>query len=272
MIIAGFSNSKRLAKSIAQKLNLDYEDLKVVDTHEGEIHVKFKHNIKNQKVVLVQSLYPYPNYSLFEVLFAASAARDLKAKEIIYVAPYIAYLKEESRSEKGECIGSKVIGDLLSRHVDAVVAVEPHFSQHSIKGFFSIPFYKLNCSELLREYVLKNLKDFEIIGVGEKAKLLAKHIKTDALRYNKEDKLEGFEDKDVVVVDDTISSGKTMLGNLGNLKANKIYVLGVHGLFTGDAYKNLNNNVEKIVTTNTVYHETNELDVSGLIAGKLMEL
>ncbi|MAG45282.1 MAG: hypothetical protein CMH63_00730 [Nanoarchaeota archaeon] len=272
MIIVGLSNSKRLAKRIAQKLNLDYEDLEILDTHEGEIHVKFKHKLENQKVVLVQSLYPHPNYSLFEVLFAASAARDLKAKEVIYVAPYMAYLKKDSRVERGEGIGGKIIGDLLSRHVDSVMAVELYFSQHSIKGFFSVPFYKLNCSELLREYVLKNLEDVEVIGVGDKAKLLARHIKKDALSYNKGDKLEGFEDKDVVVVDNTISSGKTMLENLKNLKANKVYLLGVHGLFTGDAYKNLNEKVEKVVTTNTVYHETNDLDVSGLIARKLMEL
>ena len=81
------SNSKPLAEKIARKLNVDYDDLFLRDSDDGELHVKFNHDVKGKKIVLVQSLFPYPNHSLFEVMYAASAARDLGAGKIIYVAP-----------------------------------------------------------------------------------------------------------------------------------------------------------------------------------------
>ena len=273
MIIVGLSNSKVLAKKIAQKLNLDYENLEVRDSHEGEIHVKFKNNFKDNKVVLIQSLYPHPNYSLFEVLFAAGTARDLGAKEVIYVAPYLGYLREDNRKEKGECVGSKVIGDILSRNVDSIVTVEPHFHQHSkLKEIFSVPLHKLECGEVLRSYVSKNFKDYEVVGVGERAKVLAKHMSSDFKHFEKGNLKESFEGKKIVFVDDIISSGGSMLKNLEKVNADEVQLLTVHGLFVGDAYNNLKSKVKKIVSSNTLDHESNGLDISGLIAGKLMEI
>ena len=271
MIIVGLSNSKKLARKIAQKLNLDYEDLNVRDSYDGEIHVRFKNKLENQKVVLVQSLYPHPNYSLFEVLFSASVLRDLGAKEVIYVAPYLAYLREDNRKEKGECVSSKVLGDLLSRNVDCVISVEPHFHQYSeIKKLFSIPLYKLDCNELLRSYVAKNFKGCEVIGVGEKAKVLVKHVSSDSKVFEK-GKV-NFEGERVMAIDDMVSSGKSMMQTLDRIKAHKIYLMTVHGLFVGDAYERLKERVDGIVSSNTLTHESNEIDVSDLIARRLMEL
>ena len=271
MIIVGLSNSKELAEKIARKLNVDYDDLRLKDSADGELHVKFNHELKNQKVVLVQSLYPYPNHSLFEVLYAASSARNLGAKEIIYAAPYMAFFREDSRKEKFECIQQNSVCDLLSRNVDKIVSVEPHLHQHNLSGkLFSIPFYNLKCGELLRKYVKENFPDCKVIGFGERAWKLAKHADSSAACYNKGEKIE-YQDE-VLLVDDIISTGKSMLNNIKNLKADKINILAVHGLFNEDSYEKLREKANKIVSCNTVMHETNKIDISNLIAGKLMEI
>ena len=273
MIILGLENSKKLARKISQKLNMDYDDVDFRKFSDGEIHVKFKHNLKDKKVVIIQSLYPDINKSLFEVLFTASAVRDLGASKIIYVAPYLAYLREDSRNEKGECVSHNVVSDLLNRNVDEIVTVEPHLHQHNnIKKLFSIPFHRLDANELLRDYVKKNFSNFEVVGVGERAKVLAKHANFNSVVYDKNDKMHDFENHNVLVVDDIIRSGETMKRTLSSLKSNKTCLLTVHGLFVGDAYKNLLKNTHKIISFNTVEHESNQIDVSGLIAGKLMEL
>ncbi len=88
MIIIGCSNSKKLAQKTANILRVSYSDLEVKNSHNGEMHVKFNNNIKNQAVLLFQSLYPNPNHSLLELLFAAETAKDLEAKKIILVIPY----------------------------------------------------------------------------------------------------------------------------------------------------------------------------------------
>ena len=270
MIIAGLTNSKSLAKKIATRLNVDYDDLFLRDSSDGELHVKFNSDVKGKKVVLVQSLYPYPNHSLFEVLYAASAARDLGAREIIYVAPYIAFFREEDRKEKGECVQRNIVIDLLNRNVDSIVSVEPHLHQHDFLGRFSVPFYRLECNELLRRYVKENFLGCRVVGFGERAWKLAKHVDKNAALYEKGESAEY--EGDILVVDDMISSGKSIMDNLGNLKADRINVLAVHGLFNGDSFLRLRKKADRIVSCNTVEHESNKIDVSSLIAGKLMEL
>ena len=270
MIIAGMSNSKDLAEKIARRLNVDYDDLILRDSPDGELHVKFNCDVKGKKVALVQSLYPYPNHSFFEVVYAASAARDLGAKEIIYVAPYIAFFREDNRMEKGECVQQNIAADLLNRNIDAVLSVEPHVHQYNLLGKFSIPFYKLECNDLLRKHVKDNFSGCKIIGFGERAWKLAKHVDKNAALYKKGDEVE-YDDK-VLIVDDIIASGNSMMANLENLKADKVNVLAVHGLFNGDSFLRLKQRTNKIISCNTVQHESNKIDVSSLIAGKLMEI
>ena len=89
MIIVGCSNSRKLAKDIANKLNFNYQDLSLEDFPDGEMHLKFKGQIKNKTIVLVQSFYPNPNHSLIEVMFAASNARDLGASKVILIARWV---------------------------------------------------------------------------------------------------------------------------------------------------------------------------------------
>ncbi|MBS3150876.1 ribose-phosphate diphosphokinase [Candidatus Woesearchaeota archaeon] len=277
MIIAGMSNSKDLAEKIARRLNVDYDDLILRDFSDGELHVKFNCDVKGKKVALVQSLYPYPNHSFFEVMYAASAARDLGAKEIIYVAPYIAFFREDNRKVGGECVQQNIVADLLNRNVDAVLSVEPHLHQHNLPGKFSIPFYRLECNEALRKYARDNFSGCKIVGFGERAWKLAKHVDKNAALYEKgnhgnvnEDKIEYGDN--VLIVDDIIASGNSMMANIANLKCKKINVLAVHGLFNGDSFLRLKGIAERIVSCNTVRHESNKIDVSGLIAGKLMEI
>ncbi len=271
MIIVGMNNSKHLAERIARKLNVDYDDLFLRDSDDGELHVKFNHDVKGKKIVLVQSLYPYPNHSLFEAMYAASAARDLGAKEIIYVAPYLAFFREDNRKSKGECVQQNVVADLLNRNVDAVITVEPHIHQHNFPGkLFSVPFYRLECNELLRRYVKENFSDCKVLGFGERGWKLAKHVDKNAALYKKGEPAEY--DEKVLIVDDIIASGNSMMNNVENLKADKINVLVVHGLFNNGSFSKLKNHAERIVSCNTIEHESNNIDVSGLIAGKLMEL
>ena len=271
MIIAGLSNSKHLAERIASKLNVDYDDLLLRDSPDGELHVKFNSDVKGKKIALVQSLYPYPNHALFEVIYAASAARDLGAKEIIYIAPYLAFFREDSRKSRGECVQQNIVADLLSRSVDAVISVEPHLHQHNFSGkLFSVPFYRLECNELLRKYVKENFSGCKVLGFGERGWKLAKHVDKNAALYKKGETAE-YREK-VLIVDDIIASGNSMMNNVENLKADKINVLVVHGLFNNGSYSKLKNHVERIVSCNTIEHESNNIDVGSLIAGKLMEI
>jgi ribose-phosphate pyrophosphokinase len=73
-----------------------------------------------------------------------------------------------------------------------------------------------------------------------------------------------------VLFDDIISTGHTMIETIRHLREAGMkppVVVGVHGILAEDAEKRLlEAGAERIVTTNTVAHETNQIDLSGPVA------
>jgi ribose-phosphate pyrophosphokinase len=71
-------------------------------------------------------------------------------------------------------------------------------------------------------------------------------------------------------VDDIVSTARTMIETVGHLMYAAMrppVCIAVHGLFAGDAYPELlNAGASRVVTSNTIAHETNAIDVTGLLA------
>jgi ribose-phosphate pyrophosphokinase len=77
------------------------------------------------EVRILRSLHA-PNEKLVELILAARAARELGAREVTLIAPYLAYMRQDSAFRPGEVVSQKVIGRLLADLFDAVVTVDPH--------------------------------------------------------------------------------------------------------------------------------------------------
>ena len=276
MIIIGLNNSKQLARDIAKKLNIDYFDIETKFSNDEEIHFKFKKDVKDKKVFLVQSFYPNPNNALMEVLFAASHARDLKAKEVILIAPYLSHLREEFRKEKYECTSIRLLGDILSNSVDSLIVVDPHVQD--LKKYFSIPVHVLSSSDLIKNYIKKNYDDVVVVGADENSRnLVAKmNLKNVILKKKRKDELnvsfsKGFnlKDKNVVIVDDMAITGTTLKECVKYLGlSNNVECVVVHPLITKYGIEELKK-YSKLASCNSITNETNKIDLSGLIAGKI---
>ena len=76
-----------------------------------------------------------------------------------------------------------------------------------------------------------------------------------------------------MIVDDIISTGHTIAEAAKKIKlrrANSITAIGVHGLLVEEAVTKLKlAGVDKIVTTNCIKHNTNEIDVNNLLVEEL---
>jgi ribose-phosphate pyrophosphokinase len=74
-----------------------------------------------------------------------------------------------------------------------------------------------------------------------------------------------------VLVDDIISTARTMIETIGHLKEAQMQppiCIGIHAVFAPGAYEALRSaGVSRIVTTNTIPHETNVIDIVPLLAG-----
>lgn len=287
MIIIGCSGGAHLSGKIAKKLKVPYSNLKVKRFPDNEMGIRFMSNIRGKDIALVQSFYGNINDCVVEVLFAAETARELGAKKIFLVAPYLPYMRKDKRYESGECISCKAISGIISKYFDKVFIVDPHLHGNiKLSNLFSIKAKQLTSSPYIIDYIRKYIKNPLIVG-PDKGSLEMVKIAADKLRCNyvitDKKRISGrkvkvrskkisLNDRNIVFVDDIISTGNTILECTKSLKkigVKKFYCVAVHGIFVEKALEKLRKANVKVVTTNTIPSKVSKIDVSQLIAKAL---
>jgi ribose-phosphate pyrophosphokinase len=282
MIIIGCSSSTELAKKIARKLRKPYYELKVGTFPDGETYIKFASEVKGRTVVLVQTLNN-PNEKLIEILFAAYTAQDLGAKKIILVTPYLAYMRQDKRFHSGEAVSNRIIARLFNIF-DEIITIDPHLHRiKHLRDIFHMKAYALTASPLLANYIKKNIKKSVVIGPDEESYQWAEKVAQKAgvpvtvlkkKRYSsKKVKIilhqpELVKGRNVVIVDDIISTGHTMVETIRQAKAHgarSVCCLTVHGIYADNALPKLKKLGAKVISTNTIQSETSRIDVSDLV-------
>ncbi len=285
MIITSCGNSVPIAKALAKKLNAAYSPLTISTFPDGDTYLKYNTSVKGKKVVIVHSFQPDSEKSLYRVIFAAETAKDLGAKKVILVAPYLAFMRQDKRFHTGEAISSQIMAKHLNCCLDKIMTIDPHLHRYkSLNDIFTISAVKLTANQLIGQYIKKNVKNSVIIGpdwesyqwagaiakevgcehtVLEKTRFSSRHVTS---RMIKPVVLQG---KDVVIVDDIISTGHTMIEALKKARAQKarsVIAIGVHGLFAENGLQKMKKaGFDQIITSNCIEHATNEIDVTSLL-------
>ncbi len=288
MIIIGCSKGKHLAKKIAALIKKPYSELLVEKFPDNELNLRFKIDVKNKKVVLVQSFYGDINDLIVEVLFAADTARDLKAKSVSLVAPYFPYLRHDERFNPGEAVSLRVIADIINKFFDEIFIIDPHLHREKTLGhIFKINAHKLSACSLIADYIKNKNKNPVIIGpdwesykwaekvasycncksyILEKKRISSRKV---VIKFNKKVDLK---DKNIVIVDDIISTGHTILQaekHLRKFGVKTITCICIHGIFSENALQKLNNAKINVISTNTIPSVKSKIDVTDIIAERL---
>ena len=284
MLIA-CSHGKHVAKKMASLLKKEYSELKTRKFPDGELYVRLPHDVKGKKVILVQSFYGEINDCVLEVIFAAYTARELGARRITLVAPCFPYFRQDERFRAGETISIEAMGKLMERYLDEIIVMDPHLHRKTgLSQVFSIAAKKLTANEAIGDYIRKNLRKSVIIGpdwesykwaekIGErigyeyhilhKKRWSSRKVK---VFFRKGVELKG---KKVVIVDDIISSGHTILETIKSLKAlgiKSITVICVHGIFAEGSLQKLQRTGAKIISCNTIPSSVAKIDISRALA------
>ena len=274
---------------MAAKLKAKYSPLTISAFPDGDTYLKYNTNVKGKTVIIVQSFQPRPEMSLFDIVFAAETAKDLGAKKIVLVAPYLAYMRQDKRFNPGEAVSSKIMAKLLNNSVNKIITIDTHLHRYrSMKEVFTVPAKNLTANFLIADFVKKKYQNAVILGPDwesyQWAEAIAKHIGVESTvlektRYSsrhvtsKMIKPVELQGKTVVIVDDIISTGHTVAEAAKKAKAagaKKIVAIGVHGLFVENAISKLKKaGVSEVVTTNCIEHKTNKIDVTGLLVEEL---
>jgi ribose-phosphate pyrophosphokinase len=281
--------SEGLAKKLAKKIKGKYVKSKVRVFPDGESKITLSSKPKKGKIVVVQSTYPPVDSNLIQALSLISKARQYSSN-VTAVIPYMGYARQDREFLSGEIVTMKVIATLIkAAGASKIIVVDIH-SKIALKQFKISSKNVSAVPQLVKFFKKMKLVDPLIVspdlGGTSRAKKFAKHfgIKYIALKKQRDKKtgkvviktsnLKIVKGRDLILVDDMISSGGSIIKATEFLKKQKckrVFVSCTHALLVGDAEKRIKRaGVSKIVSTNTIPGTTSKVDVSNIIAKTLM--
>lgn len=287
--VIGGNASQDLAKRLARKLKATYVNAELRTFPDGENKVTLSARPKNGRIVVVQSTYPPVDSNLFQCLSLISKAKQFSS-EVVVVVPYMGYARQDKEFLPGEIISIQIIAKLFkAAGATKMIVVDIH-SMVGLKHF-KIPAFNISAVPELAKFFKKlKLKNPLVVSPDEggkkRAKEFAELLRSDyTFLKKKRDRKTGkvkiistnlkqVVGRDIILVDDMISSGGSIIKATEFLKKQKcsqVFVSCTHALLVGDAKKRIKKvGVSKIISTNTVPGSTSKVDISNIIAEKLV--
>lgn len=282
--------SKNIAEQVIKHGDYEMGAMEIRRFPDEEVYVRLLSDVRDRKVILIATL-DRVDEKLLSLIFSAQMIKELGASEVGLIAPYLSYMRQDERFKEGEGITSKYFGKLLSSYFDWMITIDPHLHRrHSMDEIYTMPVAVLHAIEPITKWIKKNVPAPFMMGpdqesiqwVGEIAKNLdvpfvvaEKTRKGDREIETLIPRLDHYKNLTPVLVDDIISTGKTMLSTISQLKALGMkppICIGVHAVFAEGAYDELCQSGAKVVTTNTIEHMSNQIDVSSVIVKYILSL
>lgn len=288
MIVIPGPASQELGQKIAELLKTKVVPVEFKRFPDGESYIRFDGKIETEDVIIVQTTSSPQNENFLQLFLMADNAKDMKARTITAVVPYLAYSRQDKRFRSGEAFSIKTIVTLLEAcGVHGIITVNVHNPE--ILKAFRIRFDDLSAISLLAEHFKDQGFDGAFsLSLGKKARAVAaeaNNVLNGGHGYieTRRDRLTGkvtverktlpVKGKDVIIFDDIISSGGTMIKAIEWVReqgAKSVYAACVHPLLVGDAKdKIMKSGADGIVGTDCVPSTVSLVSVAPLIAKAL---
>lgn len=232
--------------------------------------------LEGKEVAVYHRLYPNQNTCLIQALLVAEALKG--AKYIELVAPYLPYSRQDKIWLEGEIKSAEAVMAMLKNAgYSRITTFDCHFLKK--EGEFEYGGMKIRNITLSRhliEHAKKRLGDgFEVIGPDAGANYMSngkamKKVRGDYgeghIVYRDVERMEiDFEvrGKNILIIDDMISTGSTMMKAIENLRKNgagKIALAATHGFFLKDSLRKLGQLSDCIFTSNTIPSGVSEVN------------
>lgn len=286
-VLIAFPELESMGVDLAARLQARLAPLGWRRFPDGESLVTLDPDLSGADVVLLAGLRS-PDSVALALRFASETAREFGARSVGLVAPYLPYMRQDTRFHPGEAISAPIFARFVQQSVDWLVTVDPHLHRNPrLAGLFSIPTRNVAAAPAMAAWVQANVPNAILIGpdsesaqwVGDIAaraqvpfQVLAKIRDGDrAVRVSLPDTV-AAQGRTPVVVDDIVSSGHTMIETLKHLAALGLPAatcLVTHAVFSEDAYERLlAAGAERVVSTDTIPHPAcNAIAMAPLLAG-----
>jgi ribose-phosphate pyrophosphokinase len=260
-----------LAEEICKDLGVPLQPATVRRFATDCLEVQLQSNCRERDVFLIQPLVPPVQENLVELLLMLDAARGASAARVTAVIPYYAYARSDKKAKPRVSMGGRLVADLLvTAGANRVLTMTLHAPQ--VHGFFSVPVDHLHAlREIAAHFRSRDLAGAVVVspdlGNAKSAADLARRLglpvaagakqRLDDSRVLISSIIGDVAGRDVIVLDDEIARGSTVLEMLDQLRehgARSVRIACTHGLFCDGALDKIASRPEvlEIVTTNTV--------------------
>jgi ribose-phosphate pyrophosphokinase len=283
MILFPFPEMRPLAEDLAPAIGAE---LRALDWHrfpDGESLITLSGGLERKDVALLATLRDPDRLAL---RFAAATAREMGARRVGLIAPYLGYMRQDRRFAAGQAISAPLFAQFLGEGFDWLVTVDPHLHRIArLEDAFPIPAIRAVSAPLLADWIGTNLPEAVLLGpdsesqqwVAEVARLAGRPY--EVLRKVRS----GDRSVDVsvpestalregtpVILDDIASSGSTMARAVDRLLAAGTAApvcLVIHAVFADGAQDAIMSaGAAGIISTDTIPHSTNAIGIAGLLA------
>jgi len=290
-MIVPLPGNETLAGEISDALAADLVTPTMRRFPDEETYMRLDASCEQRDIVLVATL-DRPDSKFLSVCFLADLVRELGASRCVLVAPYLSYMRQDTRFKTGEAVTSRSFAKLVSRTVDALVTVDPHLHRYaSLADLYTIPTRIVHAASLLADWIRAEVENPLLVGPDSESEQWvadvahradAPYVILEKTRHGDREveisvpDVERWRNRQPVLVDDIISTARTMTETVEHFAAARLAVpvcVGVHAVFAGDAYQTLRAaGTDRVVTTDTIAHASNGISVGGPLVDALREL
>lgn len=265
MLLFALPETEEHGARIAAGLGTQLSKLEDRDFGDGEYKVRPLCSVRGEHVCLVQSLYGDGQLSVHDklcrLLFLTALIRDHGAVRVTVLVPYLAYGRKDRRTKEQDPLSTRYLAQLFeAMSCDDLITFGVH-NPAAFENAFRIGTLHLELGPVFQDIITWRTENEPLLvmspdpGGVKRAQLFREALQArmgQKVAFGFMDKRRSagvmthgelvgdYDGKSVVIVDDMISSGGTMIAAAEAAKArgaNKVYALAAHGLFMPGAEK-----------------------------------
>lgn len=265
-----------------------------VDIHhfpDGESLVTLPRNLCGEEIAILATLRD-PDPLALPLRFAAETARELGARRVGLIAPYLAYMRQDRRFAEGQTVSAHLFARFLEESFDWLVTVDPHLHRiYSLGDLFRIPVRRIETAPLLAGWIAANVPDAVLLGPDSESRQWVAEVARLADRPFEILKKQRSGDRSVevsvphsdallagtpVILDDIVSSGQTLIQAIERLLVagtKPPICVVIHAVFAGNAHANIiAEGAARVVTTDSIPHISNAVSLAQMLADAVRDL
>ena len=284
-VLMCFASQAALGRQLAGLLRARYAQVAWRQFPDAESLVAIDEDVRDADVAILASLHD-PDRLALPLRFAAETARELGARSIGLVAPYLGYLRQDFRFHPGEAVSAPLFARFLEGSFDWIATVDPHLHRiPTLDQLFAIPAANIAAAPAIAAWIRANVPEAVLVGPdSESAQWVSQVARLAGVPWQVlEKQRRGDRDVEVspldapalrgrtpVLLDDIVSTGHTMLVVLSHLRALGLppaTCVVTHAVFADDSFHKLHAaGAARVVSCDTIPHASNAIGVAPLLA------